>query len=62
VRLQDLAGRLATHPTESVLMSTQLTLARIRIAEALRSAQDAERSFTLAQRTADQITPLDTAA
>jgi hypothetical protein len=61
-RLHDLAGRLATHPTESVLMSTQLTLARIRIAEALRSAQDAERSCTLAQRAADLITPLDTAA
>jgi hypothetical protein len=62
VRLHDLAGRLATHPAERMLMSTQLTLARIRISEALRSAQDAERSFTLAQRTADLITPLDTAA
>jgi hypothetical protein len=61
-RLQDLAGRLAMHPTESVLMSMQLTLARIRISEALRSTHDAERSFTLAQRTADLITPLDTAA
>jgi hypothetical protein len=61
-RLQDLAGRLATHPAESMLMSTQLTLARIRISEALRSVQDAERSLTLAQHTADRITPLDTAA
>jgi hypothetical protein len=61
-RLQDLAGRLATHPTENVLMSTQLTLARIRISEALLLAQDAERSFTLAQRTFDLITPLDSAA
>src|SRR5207253_6789156 len=52
-RLQDLAGRLATHPTESVLMSTQLTLARIRISEALRSAQHAERSLALGQRAAD---------
>jgi hypothetical protein len=60
--LHDLAGRLATHPTESVLMSTQLTLARIRISEALRSAQDAERSLALAEHTADLITPLDTAA
>src|SRR6266487_4250467 len=32
-RLRDLAGRLAKHSTESVLMSTQLTLARIRISE-----------------------------
>ena len=61
-RLHDLAGRLATHPSESMLMSTQLTMVRIRISEALRSAQDAERSFTLAQHAADLITPLDPAA
>jgi hypothetical protein len=61
-RWQDLAGRLATHPAESVLMSTQLTLARIRISEALLLAQDAECSITLAWRAADRVTPLDTAA
>src|SRR5215204_5654323 len=38
-RVQDLAGRLATHPAEHALMRTQLTLAQIRIAAALRNVQ-----------------------
>jgi hypothetical protein len=61
-RLQDLAGRLALHPAEHALMRTHLTLAHIRIAAALRSAQDAERSLALAQRPPAVDAPLDAAA
>jgi hypothetical protein len=61
-RLQDLYDRLASRPTASTPAIAHLTIARINISHALRSAQDAERSFTLAQRAEDLITPLDTAA
>lgn len=60
-RLHDLAGQLATHPTEHALISTHLTMARISIAHALRNIQATERSLTLAQRAEDLFTPLDTA-
>ena len=61
-RLQDLAGRLAIHPAEHALMRTHLTLAHIRIAAALRSMQDAERSLALAGQTTAVDAPLDAAA
>jgi len=61
-RLQDLYERLASRPVESTPTIAHLALARINISHALRSAHDAERSMTLAQRTADLIGPLDTAA
>jgi hypothetical protein len=61
-RLQDLYERLASRPTDSTPAIAHLAIARINISQALRSAQDAERSFTLAQRAVDLITPLDTAA
>jgi hypothetical protein len=61
-RLQDLAGRLASHPAEHTLIRTYLTLAHMRIAAALRSVQDAERSLALAQRPPAVDTPLDAAA
>jgi hypothetical protein len=62
VRLHDLANRLTSPPAEHALMRAQLILAHIRIVQALDNLQDAERSFALAQRAADLITPLDTAA
>jgi hypothetical protein len=61
-RLQDLAGRLAIHPTEHALMRTHLTLAHIRIAAALRNVQDAEHSLALVQRPPAVDAPLDAAA
>jgi len=61
-RLQDLAVRLAIHPTDHALMRTHLTLAQIRIAAALRNVQDAERSLALAQRPPAVDAPLDAAA
>jgi hypothetical protein len=61
-RLQDLAGRLAIHPAEHALMRTHLIMAHIRITAALRSAQDAERSLALAQRSPAVDAPLDAAA
>ena len=61
-RLQDLYERLASRPSDSAPSIAHLAIARINISHALRSVQDADRSFTLAQRAADLITPLDTAA
>jgi hypothetical protein len=61
-RLQNLAGRLASHPAEQTLMRTHLTLAQIRIAAALRNVQDAERSLALARRPPAADASLDAAA
>jgi len=61
-RLQDLAGRLAIQPAEQALSSAHLTLAQIRVAAALRSVQDAERSLALARRPSAVDAPLDAAA
>ena len=61
-RLQDLAGRLASHPAEHALMRTHLTLAQIRIAAALRNVQGAERSLALTRRPPAVDAPLDAAA
>ena len=61
-RLHDLAAQLATYPVGSVLTSAQLTMAHIRIAQALKNIQDAERSLTQARHAADVAAPLDTAA
>jgi hypothetical protein len=61
-RLHDLANRLASHPAEHAPLRAQLTMAHIRIATALRSIQDAERSLRLARHATDLITPLDAAA
>ena len=62
MRLHALAGRLANHPAEQAPMRAQLTMAHIRIAAALRSMQDAERSLGLAGQMTDVATPLDAAA
>ncbi len=61
-RVQDFAGRLAIHPAEQAFISAHLTLTHIRIAAALRSVQDAERSLALAQSTSVADAPLDAAA
>ena len=61
-RLQDLAGRLTSHPAEHAPLRAQLTMAHIRIAAALRSLQDAERSLGLAEHMTDVAAPLDAAA
>jgi len=61
-RLQDLAARLTSHPTEQAPMRAQLTMAHIRISTALRSMQDAERSLGLAGQMTDVVAPLDAAA
>jgi hypothetical protein len=58
--LHDLAKGLATHPAEHATLRAQLTIAHIRIAAALRSIEDAERSLALAEQTTQL--PLDTAA
>ena len=60
-RLHDLAMQLTTHSAENLLVSAHLTMARIHLFAALRSAQDAERSCILARRVADRTTPRDTA-
>ena len=61
-RLHDLANRLASHPTEHARLRAQLTMAHIRIATALRSIQDAERSIELSGHMTDVTAPLDAAA
>ena len=61
-RLQDLTGRLTSHPAEHAPLRAQLTMAHIRIAVALRSLQDAERSLGLAEHMTDGAAPLDAAA
>jgi hypothetical protein len=61
-RLHDLAAQLATYPVGSVLMSAQLTMAHIHIAQALKNIQDAERSLTQAQHAPNLAAPLDVAA
>ena len=61
-RVQDLANRLTSHPAEHAPMRAQLTMAHIRIATALRSMQDAERSLGLAGQMTDVAAPLDAAA
>jgi len=61
-RLHALAGRLTSHPAEHAPLRAQLTMAHIRIAAALRSMQDAERSLGLAGQMTDVAAPLDAAA
>jgi hypothetical protein len=60
--LHDLANRLASHPADQAPTRTQLTLAHIRITQAIRNLQDAERSCALAGRAPDPAIPLDAAA
>jgi hypothetical protein len=60
--LHDLANRLTSHPAEHAPLRAQLTMAHIRIAAALRSMQDAERSLGLAGQMTDVAAPLDAAA
>ena len=62
VRLHDLANHLAGHPAEHAPLRAQLTMAHIRIAAALRSLQDAERSLGRAGQMTDGAAPLDAAA
>jgi hypothetical protein len=62
MRLQDLAGRLASCPAEQAPMHAQLIMAHIRICAALRTLQDAERSLGLAGQMTDVAAPLDAAA
>jgi hypothetical protein len=61
-RLHDLANQMASHPTAPAPLRAQLTMAHIRIAAALRSMQDAERSLRLAGQMTEVAAPLDTAA
>jgi hypothetical protein len=61
-RLHDLAKGLASHPAEHAPLRAQLTMAHIRIATALRSLQDAERSLGLAGQMTEVAAPLDAAA
>ena len=61
-RLHDLANQLARQPAEHAPARAQLTLAHIRIMQAIRNVQDAERSLRLAQRAAGLELPLDVAA
>ena len=61
-RLQDLAVRLASQPTEQAPLRAQLIMAHIRICAALWSIQDAERSLGLAGQMTDVAAPLDVAS
>lgn len=61
-RLHDLANQLPRQPAEHAPARAQLTLAHIRIMQAIRNVQDAERSLRLAQRAAGLELPLDVAA
>jgi hypothetical protein len=60
-RLHDLANRLTSHPTEHAPQRAQLTMAHIRIMQAIKNVQDAERSCALAERAPDPVIPLDAA-
>jgi hypothetical protein len=62
VRLHELAKGLAGHPSEQMAVRAQLTMAQIRITQAIRNLQDAERSCALAGRAPDPVIPLDAAA
>jgi hypothetical protein len=61
-RLHALAKGLTSHPAAHAPLRAQLTMAHIRIAAALRSLQDAERSLGLAGQMTDGAAPLDAAA
>ena len=61
-RLHDLANRLASHPAKQAPTRAQLTMAHIRITQAIKSVQDAERSLGLAGQMMDVAAPLDAAA
>ena len=61
-RLHELANRLASHPAEQAPTRAQLTMAHIRISQAIRNVQDAERSLRLAGQITDVAAPLDAAA
>ena len=61
-RLHDLANRLASHPAKQAPTRAQLTMAHIRITQAIKSVQDAERSLGLAGHMTDVAAPLDAAA
>ena len=61
-RLHDLANRLASHPTEHAPLRAQLTMAHIRITQAIKNVQDAERSCVLAEHVPDSTIPLEAAA
>jgi hypothetical protein len=60
-RLHDLAGQLASYPAAHRSMRAQLVMAHIRITQAIKNVQDAERSCALAQRTLDLAALLDVA-
>jgi hypothetical protein len=62
VRLHDLAKGLAIHSAEHPLMRAQLTTAHIRITQAIKNVQDAERSCALAQLAPGVAAPFDAAA
>ena len=61
-RLHDLANQLARQSAEHAPARAQLTLAHMRMMQAIRNVQDAERSLRLAQRAAGLELPLDVAA
>lgn len=61
-RLTNLANQLARQPAEHAPARAQLTLAHMRMMQAIRNVQDAERSLRLAQRAAGLELPLDVAA
>jgi hypothetical protein len=61
-RLHDLAKRLARHPAESAPMRAALTMAHIRITQAIKNVQEVERSCALAERAPDDAEALDAAS
>jgi hypothetical protein len=61
-RLHDLANRLTSHPVEHAPLRAQLTMAHIRITQAIKNVQDAERSCALVERAPDPARVLDAAA
>jgi len=61
-RLHDLAKGLTSHSAEQAPVGAQLTIAHIRIIQAIKNLQDAERSLALAQNEAEMTAPLEAAA
>ena len=61
-RLHELAKGLASHPVEQASIRAQLIMAHIRISQAIKNVQEAERSCALAERAAGLAAALDAAA
>jgi hypothetical protein len=61
-RLHNLANRIARHPAEPASMRAHLMMAHIRVTQAIKNVQEAERSCALAERAPSPAVRLDAAS